>query len=217
MDAQKLTNFLVDYGSRDKVSKFFQCAARIQAYYLYHKDKNDPNCLLLTEFAKAASDARKFFRVGRFLYEYTTIVKALTNKNLTTFQRYLTVVSKTCWFFYWFWDNCSYLYTLKLLKVPASWKPWFDHESARGWFYGCICEITQVIYDWTKLLDQKKSLSAAEYNFKNQVCAENLLKQISDILTAVHYFGVYKWNAHVVNFWGLLNAYLSCHQGWRRA
>lgn len=219
LDAQKLVNFLLIYNGRDKLSKLFQYGSRILYYhYLKHNPKS-PMGLVLKAFYAAASDSRKFFRLGRWLYEYQTIYNTMSNPKMSSPVKALTVVAKSSWFWYWWWDNAVYLRSLKLLPMTDAQNARAALESARGWTYGCVFELMQVGVRWSALESERAAgaVTPVQYSAQKKLLVEDVIKQGSDLLTAVHYFGLYKWRDDHLGFWGSLNSYVSVTQYWRKA
>lgn len=208
--------FLLMYNGRDKFSKLIQYGSRFGYYHYLKDDPKNETGLVLKSFYSAASDARKFFRLGRWLYEYQTMYVALKNPKLSGGALALILVAKMSWFWYWWFDNLNYLKQLNLINVTKETNDKFAMESARGWTYGCFFECAQVLVNWTALEAARPSMNPVEYKAQRNVMIEDLIKQGSDFLTAIHYFKVYLWRDDWLGFWGSLNSYMSVIQYWRK-
>lgn len=118
----------------------------------------------------ASGASRKYWRLGRFVYEYNAIVKLTKESSMSPFDKLLAYTAKMSWGYYWFWDNITYLSKLGVLKHDKATINKMAIESARGWLYGCGVEMLKLAIllaaEYRKLKNLQKALKSSNVRSK---------------------------------------------------
>jgi peroxin-11B len=127
----KIVAFTNKTDGRDKICKFLQYASRFLKALIADKALQERLNGLFT----ASRDARKIFRLGKFINEIHAISAVLNNLSIDLPEMVLQLLIRSSYFVYWVLDNLGTLCTIKLIKLdPAK----FSKNSNKAWFTAIV-------------------------------------------------------------------------------
>jgi len=111
------------YEGRDKIVKFFQYLAKFMSWHVLRDNRDSPapkdlmeQSLLYLSISRQLYDARSIFRLFKSLFEIKRIQIILKCiKDTDQFTLITNVVSRSCYFMHWLFDNI-YILT-KIMNV----------------------------------------------------------------------------------------------------
>ena len=101
---------------RDKFCKILQYGCRLLKALTSDKKLQER----LNGLFVATRDARKAFRLGKFLNELLAISKVLSDISIDLPEMILQILSKSSMFIYFVYDNLAFLSSIKFLKFNAA-------------------------------------------------------------------------------------------------
>jgi len=158
-DAAIVVKFLNQTEGRDKFSKLMQNVAKMLAHVSTEKTTADQ----MSNLAKNTADARKIFRLGKWLSEYVKlqeILKSTGNKNADSYALSVQFASRLFFAGYWVYDNLVILRKIKVLQ-SGDLKS-LSKRAAFFWTLGLLTGILLELYKLQKNLEKEKVLLAQE-------------------------------------------------------
>ena len=177
--------------------------------------------------------ARKLFRLFKSFNEVQTIIKTLKADSKPV-DKYLAVLTRLAFLFYWFFDNLGVLIKIKFITSLNAANA--VRRANKAWLTGLVLTIIGAIRTLIKLAHESKQLrelkargsdSMDETQLKEQVtklktsrrtAIFNLIKALGDSTTASQGLGYPKrfigveFNDGIVGVGGFTSAFLNCYQ-----
>lgn len=222
----KLVTFSNKTDGRDKICKVFQYGSRmLKALTTDPKLKERLNGLF-----SASRDARKMFRLWKFVHECQAIQKSVGDISLDMPEMILQVLTRSAFFIYWIFDNLQCLSAIKFLKYDAVK---LGKKSNTAWFVGVVLSLISLVRNLSMnfakeakikhssdptLQTTKQSLDNLQKRRREILL--NLVKNLGDLLPAASFAGVIEgifkkplpeaW----IGFGGLVSGSIAVYQGW---
>lgn len=222
----KLVAFSNKTDGRDKFCKILQYGSRMLKAL-----STDPQVIeRLNGIFMASRDARKMFRLWKFVHECQTITKTLTDVGLDMPEMILQILTRSTYFFYWIFDNLQYLSQIKFLKLDPI--P-LGKKSNMAWFIAVIFTLISLIrnlsMNYTKetkirhsadpnLQTTKQSLDILKK--KRTEIIMNLVKNFGDFIPSAAFAEVPNrlFNKKIPEAWigfgGLVAGLIASYQAW---
>lgn len=115
-------------------------------------------------------EARKIFRLLKSIIEYQKLIKILLDDN-DNWLKIFRVLGQICFFFYWFFDNISIIYKVKILKGDYA----KNHTLAAIFWLASLIISIPVLY-----IEQRNNPNRQEAHIQFLDC----IKYIFDLLPA---------------------------------
>ena len=211
---------------RDKFCKILQYGSRmLKALTADPKQQERLNGLFI-----ASRDARKMFRLWKFVHEYQAIGKAISDVSIDLPEMILQILARSTYFIYWIFDNLQCLSAIKFLKMDAVA---LGKKSNMAWFVAVIFTLISLVRNLSmnyakearikhttdpSLQTTKQTLDNIRKNRK--VIMQNLVKNLGDLIPAAAFAGVplalFKKNIPEawIGFGGLVAGSIAVYQAW---
>lgn len=222
----KLVAFSNKTDGRDKFCKILQYGSRmLKALTLDPKLKERLNGLF-----SASRDARKMFRLCKFVHEFQSIQKSISDISLDLPEMILQVLARSAFFIYWVFDNLQCLSAIKFLKFdPVK----LGKKSNTAWFVAVVITLISLIRNLSlnyakeakvkhssdpSLQTTKQSLD--NLRKKRSEILLNLVKNLGDFLPSSAFAGVpeaiFKMQLPEawIGFGGLVAGSIAAYQAW---
>ena len=222
----KLVAFSNKTEGRDKFCKVLQYGSRMLKAL-----SSDPKLIeKLNGVFMASRDARKMFRLWKFVHEYQTIMKAVSDIGIDLPEMILQVLTRSTFFVYWIFDNLQFLSSIKFLKFdPVA----LGKKSNTAWFIGVALSLISLVrnlsLNYTKeakikhsadpsLQTTKQSLDLLQKKRKELLI--NLVKNLGDLIPSAAFAEVpnkllnKKIPEAWIGFGGLLAGLIAFYQAW---
>lgn len=221
---------------RDKLCKMLQYGCRGLAYAL---QSNKELSGQLGALFKATADARKIFRLGKSVNEYTKLKEIANGKEPDTLVKAANFLSRAGFLAYWVYDN---LFILAKVKFIVGDQAKYNKRAALFWTIGLLFGVLLELYKLHKSLEQERAAhlaaarAAAAAASGSQVSAQppaellkkiredrttiyiNLAKNFGDLITATngielpHKILGHGFNDGLIAVGGFTSAALTCYQ-----
>lgn len=175
--------------------------------------------------------ARKIFRLFKYFNEYINIRKYL-NGDMSPVDKYLSVLTRLMFMFYWFFDNLAILIKIKFIRTTIIEIKTAVRLAYRFWLLGLILGIIHSIKNLVilgteevNLIKKKSEMDSSKYkeamtklkiNQTNNTI--NLIKNIGDSMVSSQgldypkqYLG-FEFNDGLCGIGGFVSAALTCYQ-----
>lgn len=222
----KLVAFSNKTDGRDKFCKFLQYGSRmIKALSSDPKLQERLNGLFI-----ASRDARKMFRLWKFVHEYQAIGKALSDISIDLPEMILQILARSTYFLYWIFDNLQCLAAIKFIKMdPVS----LGKKSNLAWFIGVVFTLISLVRNLSmnfakearikhtsdpSLQTTKQSLDVVKKN--RSLIMQNLVKNFGDLIPSAAFAQVPNklFNKAIPEAWigfgGLVSSSIAVYQAW---
>jgi hypothetical protein len=222
----KLVAFSNKTDGRDKFCKVLQYGSRMLKAL-----SSDPKLIeRLNGVFMASRDARKMFRLWKFVHEYQAITKAVSDISSDLPEMILQVLTRSSFFVYWIFDNLGFLSSIKLLKFDSVA---LGKKSNMAWFVGVVLSLISLVrnlsLNYTKeakikhsadpsLQTTKQSLDLLQKKRKELLI--NLIKNLGDLIPSAAFAEVpnrllnKKIPEAWIGFGGLLAGVIAAYQAW---
>ena len=140
----------------------------------------------------ATRDARKIFRLGKFINELQSMQQAFSNVNIDFPELTLQILTRLSFFFYWIFDNLGCLSSIKVIKMDANS---LSQKGNLAWFLGVVFSLISLARNLklnsAKESKIKKSCDPSLQTTKQSLDAvrksrreikENLVKNLGDLI-----------------------------------
>lgn len=179
---------------RDKISKVLQYSSRGFAWAVSDANKNTQFKLLA--LSQSCADARKIFRLGKFVNEYIKIKELLSttpsNDNNEAFGHLMNLGCRASYFAYWVFDA---LFILTKIKVLQGDTKRHSDKSFLFWFFGIIFSLIYNLHNLRLVVLREHQLRSQEISSKvteeldrihtkRKTYYLNLIRDFGDLITS---------------------------------
>ncbi|DBA00160.1 TPA: LOW QUALITY PROTEIN: hypothetical protein N0F65_007785 [Lagenidium giganteum] len=166
---------------RDKLTKLIQYSSRALAWYILSLDPKSDAGKRLRNLFKVTQQSRKAFRLGKSVTFYQKFNKALADKSLSPWQRYLQLLQNAGMMGFFVYDNMAFASKAKVIHFNA------DEAAKRGgvlWFCANIAGFILAVNNLNADIEKEKCIRDVLATEEDEARVQSLCHQLEALQQA---------------------------------